>query len=280
MPQLSRQAMPAGISGTGKSIRFRRLFGHDDGRLFILPMDHSVTSGPLGPVERVNALVRDAAANGVDAVVLHKGRLRAVEHQWFWQLALIVHLSASTVHAPDADAKYPVASVEEALRLGADAVSVHVNLGSDEEARQIADLASTAAASDRWNVPLLAMIYPRGPRIENPFAPEVIAHAAALGADLGADLVKTNYPGHPDSMADIVRSCPIPILAAGGPRLPAAETLECVRGVMASGACGVAVGRSIFEAEQPAVMIRAIRDAVHGADRRPAREQLLTTAQI
>lgn len=264
---------------TGKSIRLRRLFGHDDGRLLIIPMDHSVTSGPLGPVERVNAVVRDAAVNGADAVVLHKGRLRAVDHHWFGQLALIVHLSASTIHAPDADAKYPVASVEEALRLGADAVSVHVNLGSDDEARQIADLAATAAASDRWNVPLLAMIYPRGPRIENPFAVEVIAHAAALGADLGADLVKTNYPGQPGVMAEVIASCPIPVVAAGGPRLAAAEALDYVRDVMASGACGVAMGRTIFEAEQPAVMVRAISDIVHGANPRPAREHLLTTAR-
>lgn len=150
-----------------KRVRLERLFRHDDERLLIVPLDHSVTNGPITGGRRVNHLVGRLAGNGVDAVVLHKGSLRYIEPRWFADLALIVHLSASTAHAADPDAKYLVASVEEALRLGADAVSVHVNVGSREEPQQIADLAAVADACDRWNVPMLAMMYPRGPRIRD-----------------------------------------------------------------------------------------------------------------
>ena len=146
-----------------RGLRLRRLFRRGDGRLLVVPLDHSVTDGPLR--RDLNSLLGELAGTGVDAVVLHKGSLRHVDHRWFGDMSLIVHLSVSTRHAPDPDAKYLVAHVEEALRLGADAVSVHVNLGSPQEARQIADLAAVAGECERWNVPLLAMVYARGPQI-------------------------------------------------------------------------------------------------------------------
>ena len=121
------------------------------------------------------------------------------------------------MHAPDPDAKYLVSGVAEALRLGADAISVHVNLGSAGEREQIADLGAVADACDRWNVPLLAMMYPRGPRIENPRDPELVAHAATLAMDLGADVVKVPFAGTAAEMADVVRACPVPLIVAGGP---------------------------------------------------------------
>src|SRR5262249_17628558 len=151
-----------------RRLRLRRLYRHADQRLLVVPLDHSVTDGPVTGGRRVNRLIGRLAGNSVDAVVLHKGSLRYIDHRRFADTSLIVHLSATTPPAPDPDAKYLGATGEEALRLGADAVSVHVNLGSREEARQVADLAAVADACDRWSLPLLAMMYPRGPRIENP----------------------------------------------------------------------------------------------------------------
>src|SRR5699024_8550478 len=114
---------------------------------------------------QLDSLVGSLVGNGVDAVVLHKGRLPFVEPRRFADIGVIVHLSASTMHAPDPDAKYLVTSVETAVRLAADAVSVHVNLGADDERSQIADFGAVADASRDWNIPLLAMMYPRGPKI-------------------------------------------------------------------------------------------------------------------
>src|SRR5207244_11143230 len=118
----------------------------------------------------------------VVAVVRHTGCLRRIRPERLRDTSLIVHLSASTARAPDPDAKVLVATVEEALRLGADGVSVHVNLGSREEQRQLVDLAVVAEACDRWNVPLLAMMYPRGPRTPDPRDPPLVAHAVAVAA--------------------------------------------------------------------------------------------------
>lgn len=248
-----------------RALRLRRLHRHGDHNLLVVPLDHSVTDGPIPVQGPVDDLVSRLAGSGVDAVVLHKGVLRYIDPASFTGTSLIVHLSASTSRSPDPDAKYLVASVEEALRCGADAVSVHVNLGSTEERTQVADLAAVAEACDRWNVPLLAMMYPRGPRIDNPRDPELVAHAVTLAAHLGADLVKTVYPGSLDAMADIARNSPIPVLVAGGPRRAAADdVLAYVQETLLGGACGVAMGRNIFEAHDPGAMARRISDLIHG----------------
>ncbi len=248
-----------------RRLRVERLYRHHDDLLLVVPLDHSVTDGPITARTGLNHLVGQLAHSGVDAVVLHKGSLRHVDHRWFAGMSLIVHLSASTVRAPDPDAKYLVASVEEALRLGADAVSVHVNLGSRDEMRQIQDLAAVSEACDLWRMPLLAMMYPRGPSVENPQDPVLVAHAATLAADLGADLVKTVHPGSLADLAEITRSCPIPFVVAGGARKSTTdELLSYVENMLSYGAAGVAMGRNIFQASDPGATARQVAAVVHG----------------
>lgn len=247
-----------------RRVRLGRLYRHGDERLLIVPLDHSITGGPITAGDQLDRLVGQLTTNGVDAVVLHKGTLRRIDHDWFTRASLIVHLSASTVHASDPNAKYLVASVEESLRLGADAVSVHVNLGARDEMRQIADLAAVSDACDRWNVPLLAMMYPRGPKIDNPQDPALVAHAVTLAADLGADIAKTVYVGDVGEMADVIRACPIPVVVAGGPRLDTTgHVLSYVDDALRADAAGVAMGRNIFQASDPAAMAQQVASRIH-----------------
>lgn len=264
-----------------RSLRLRRLFRHGDGRLLVVPLDHSVTDGPLRR-GALDSLLGELSGTGVDAVVLHKGSLRHVRPEWFRDMSLIVHLSVSTRLAPDPDAKYLVADVAEALRLGADAVSVHVNLGSPQEARQIADMAAVAGECDRWNLPLLAMVYARGPQIADSRAPELVAHAATLAADLGADIVKTDSTGTPEDMADVVRGCPIPVIVAGGPRSGDTEAvLAHVSDALRGGAAGVAMGRNVFQADRPgrmaATVARLVHESAHVPDRDGVDDRLALT---
>jgi 2-amino-4,5-dihydroxy-6-oxo-7-(phosphonooxy)heptanoate synthase len=248
-----------------RSLRLRRLYHHSATGLMVTPLDHSISDGPIVPRgSSIDQLAGQLAVAGVDAIVVHKGSLRRIAADRFATMSLIVHLNASTAQAPDPDAKYLVTGVEEALRLGADAVSVHVNLGSADERQQIGDLGRISGACDRWNLPLLAMMYPRGPGIANPYDPAVVAHAVMIAADLGADLVKTVFTGSVTEMLDITAASPVPVLVAGGPpRGSEAGVLGFVRDALAGGAAGVAMGRNIFQSADPERLAGKISRLVH-----------------
>ncbi|MGW1880156.1 2-amino-3,7-dideoxy-D-threo-hept-6-ulosonate synthase [Streptomyces sp. NPDC001975] len=254
---MARAALP------GTSLRLARLSGHGDGRLLIVPLDHSVSDGPITTADAFSDLVRDIVAGGADGIVVHKGRARLIDPQLLSSCSMVVHLSASTAHAPDTDAKVLVADVEDAVRLGADAVSVHVNIGSDTEAAQLADLGKVAAACDRWGMPLLAMVYPRGPRLTGLASPDVVAHVVNVAADLGADMVKTVFAGTSERMAEVVAASPIPVLVAGGVNSPG-DLAEFARAAMNAGCSGLAVGRRVFASPSPAQTVRELARIVHG----------------
>jgi 2-amino-4,5-dihydroxy-6-oxo-7-(phosphooxy)heptanoate synthase len=248
----------------GKAVRMARLSRCGDGRSLIVPLDHAVSDGPFATAGEFRSLAATVVNNGADALVLHKGRVSAVPAEVFRRAALIVHLSAGTSHAADCNAKVLVGSVEDALRAGADAVSVHVNVGSDTEARQLTDLGAVASACMSWDLPLLAMIYPRGPRIADPHDPVLLRHMVNIAADLGADLVKTLPTRHPEDMATVVESSPIPVLVAGGSADGTAEEFaETAAMLVKAGCSGLAVGRRIFGAADPGAAVRRLAEAIH-----------------
>jgi 2-amino-4,5-dihydroxy-6-oxo-7-(phosphonooxy)heptanoate synthase len=228
-----------------------------------------VSDGPITTAAGFYDLIRDIVDGGADGIVVHKGRARLLAPHLFTTCSLIVHLSAGTSLGPDSNAKVLVGDVEEAVRLGADAVSVHVNIGADTESAQLADLGAVAAACDRWSMPLLAMVYPRGPRLTGPASPEQVAHVANIAADLGADVVKTVFAGPAERMAEVVAASPVPILVAGGP--DSEQSLnEFARTALATGCQGLAVGRRVFSSLTPGRVVRELADIVHGPTETPA----------
>ena len=250
---------------SGRSLRVARLLKADRTPLFVVPLDHTVTDGPFADTSDYDRLLDALAANGADAVVLHKGRVRLLSPSVYAQLSVIVHLSASTRHAEDPTCKVQVGDVEDCLGRGADAVSVHVNLGSPTEPRQLRILAQVADSCDRLGLPLLAMIYARGAAIQNDTSVETLRHAACVAVDLGADLVKLPLAGSVADMRRVVDACPIPILAAGGAPTSDAGFARFVATVMASGARGIAAGRNIFTAHDPAAKAREVRQLLDAA---------------
>lgn len=243
-----------------KDIRLGKLFKHSD-RILVVPMDHGVTLGPVDGLADMRAAVAAVAAGGADAVVLHKGEVpQVVGLLGESGCELIVHLSASTSLAADPNRKEIVSSVEHALSLGASAVSAHVNLGAAAEAEMLRDLGRLADECDRWGLPLLAMMYVRGADPGSEYDAARIAHAARVAEEMGADLIKVNYTGSPQSFAGVTGAVKKPVLIAGGPRMGSVEDLErMVKDALAAGARGVAIGRNIFQDPSPAVLTGRIR---------------------
>jgi 2-amino-4,5-dihydroxy-6-oxo-7-(phosphonooxy)heptanoate synthase len=249
---------------TGKNRRMKRLCHPASGTTFLVPLDHSLADGPVATAAGFTSLVEAMSANDVDGIIVHKGRVRFLPLELLRQTALVVHLNGSTRHAPDADAKILVGAVEEAVALGADCVSLHINLGSSNEAAQLTDLGAVADRCARWGLPLLAMVYPRGPRVADPTDPTLLAHAANIAADLGVDIVKLPYTGSPETMREVVESSPIPVVTAGGSVIgDTAKFLDLIETTMESGVHGVAVGRNIFSAQDPGWLARSVAERVH-----------------
>jgi 2-amino-4,5-dihydroxy-6-oxo-7-(phosphooxy)heptanoate synthase len=247
------------MSRSGRSLRLERLLKSDQSPAFIVPIDHTVTDGPFTDAKSYDRMVAAVAENGADAIVVHKGRLGHLNRSVYSKLSVIVHISASTRYAADPNYKYAVADVEDCLRRGADAISLHVNLGAVTEDQQIRVLAQTADACERNGLPLLAMMYPRGPGVKDRPLAETVKHAAALATDLGADIVKLPLSGSVAEMRQIVESCPLPVVTAGGSQVSDAEFNQFIADVMKSGARGIAAGRNVFMAADPGAKVREVR---------------------
>lgn len=246
----------------GKARRLKRIFSHDSGKTVIVPMDHGATLGPIPGLEDVTRATDSARRGGANAIVVHKGIASATSLGTDVAAGLILHLSASTCLGPDSSTKTLVSDVEEALALGADAVSVHINIGAPGEATMLSALGKTAKACTRWGMPLLAMMYPRGEGVQE--SPDTISIAARVGAELGADIIKCPYTGDPDSFRTVVAGCPVPVVIAGGAMTSDDQALRCVQGAIQAGARGISMGRSVFQHRAPERFVAAAGAIVHG----------------
>jgi predicted phospho-2-dehydro-3-deoxyheptonate aldolase len=244
----------------GKKRRLARIF-QEDSKTVMVPMDHGVSVGPIKGIENMQQIVNKLLKGGVDAIVVHKGIAKRVDAG---KAGLIVHLSAISNLTTNSGNKVQVCTVAEAVRLGADAVSVHVNVGAEDEHKMLKVLGRVADKCDFYGMPLLAMMYPRGPKIANEHAADVVAHAARLGAELGADIIKTNYTGTVETFKAVIESCPAPVIIAGGPKAKTAqEVLQTTHESMKAGGAGLSIGRNVFQHEDPAVMVKALSAIVH-----------------
>lgn len=250
----------------GKKIRLQRILNRNTGKSIIVPLDHGVTVGPIPGLVNMSQTVDKVAIGGANAILMHKGMVESGHRSHGKDIGLIVHLSASTVLAPDSNAKTLVCTVEEAVRLGADAVSVHINIGANTESDMLFNLGQVSRACRDWGMPLLAMMYTRGAKIKNEYDVKVVKHAARVGAEIGADIIKVNYTGSPDSFAEVVSGCPVPVMIAGGEKMESdEEILEMVAGAIKAGGAGVSIGRNIFQHEDPEEIVRKISQIVHGS---------------
>jgi fructose-bisphosphate aldolase/2-amino-3,7-dideoxy-D-threo-hept-6-ulosonate synthase len=121
------------------------------------------------------------------------------------------------------------------------------------------DLGFVSTSCREWHVPLLAMMYPRGAEVKDPYFVELVKHVARLGAELGADIIKTNYTGSIDTFKEVTKGCPVPVIVAGGPKVDSdKDVLQMVHDTIAAGAAGISIGRNIFQHKDIRGMTRAM----------------------
>jgi DhnA family fructose-bisphosphate aldolase class Ia len=230
----------------------------------IVAVDHPLYSWPCPGLEDREALLRAVAAAGADAVILTYGTLRDCRDA-LGHAAPILKLDLTTLTLDGYGATEYVAawSVDDALRLGAAAVLTYVQVGTPFELAALQLAGRVAAAADAAGVAYVCEIMPPGGD------PPAIAACCRTAAELGARVVKTSFPEPAAAIADAV-GCGIPVVLAGGdPRAPERWSAD-VADAMRAGAAGVAFGRNVWGAADPAAMVRDLHGLVHGATARVA----------
>ncbi|MCI4353437.1 MAG: 2-amino-3,7-dideoxy-D-threo-hept-6-ulosonate synthase [Thermoplasmata archaeon] len=246
----------------GKQLRLRRIFPGDR-RLFSVPLDHSVSMGPIDGLEEMPTLVAELQRAGVDLVIVTKGAVRGLVPVLAPRTLLGIHVSASTSLNPNSDRKVLVGSAEEAAALGADLLSVQVNFGVPDEGDMLRDLGVAADQCRATGLPLLCMAYVKKP---NGGTPDEVRHACRASADLGADIVKTSYPGSLEEYRRLVRTTPAPVLVGGGSRLEDDDAfLALVRETVTAGAAGICIGRNLFQRRPVETFAKQVAAILHGS---------------
>jgi len=248
----------------GKKIRLERIIDRNSRRTVIIPMDHGVTVGPIEGLADMRDAVSKVVAGGANAILMHKGIVRAGHRGTGRDVGLIIHLSGGTSLSPDPNAKELVCTVEEAIKLGADAVSVHINLGAETDNKMLQQLGYISERCMVWQMPLVAMMYTRGPKIKDEYNVENVKHAARVAAELGADIVKVVYTGSIESFAEVVQGCTVPVVIAGGPKMDSDEDIfKMVECALKAGAEGISIGRNAFQHKNPTKMVQVLSKMVH-----------------
>jgi DhnA family fructose-bisphosphate aldolase class Ia len=248
--------------GAGKLRRARHLFGAD-GRSVFVALDHAAYMGsgpPLGePMHQI-------AAAGPDAVLAtwHLARQYAGE---FAGNGLVLRLDGGVSELggfPTDDVTGLLHGVDEALKIGADGVVILGYPGAPDEHLSLQRLAAVCTECEQVGLPVMAEMIPGGFGKAVEWSVDNITKAARLGAELGADIIKTVCPPDPADFAAVVAGCPVPVVALGGPKMEDEDAVVAVaKGVVDAGGAGVAFGRNVWGSPDPGKLVARLMDAVH-----------------
>ena len=247
-----------------KTRRLRRIF-RDDGRTVIIAMDHGGFFGPQPGFESPSEPIKQVIAGGADAVMATVGLAQNFASE-LAPAALILRVDGGVSRlGTRAWRGKLIYGAKAALRLGADGVVAMGFPGAEREDENLSYLADLNDQCTKWGLPLMAEILPRGfEGGDDARAPETIRLALRLGAELGVDLIKTQYTGDVASFRKAVESCFVPVVVLGGPKMESdAEVLRTAREAIDAGGRGVAMGRNIWGHKHPQKMTAAVVAVVH-----------------
>jgi DhnA family fructose-bisphosphate aldolase class Ia len=247
-----------------RTLRWNRIF-RQDGRTLIVAMDHAALFGGIGGLDKPGEIIRRVRAGGADAILTTLGICKRFARD-IGGMGVVLRVDGGvSLLAKERGPMQLVYNVYDALRAGADAVGCMGMPGSSFEAVTLPYLSELVGQCAEWNVPLMAEMLPAG--FENPgewWTAENVGHACRIGAELGADFIKTAYTGSVASFRRVVEQVYVPIVLLGGGNFKAPrDVLNDIHGAMQAGASGVAVGRNIFQYAEPDRLTAAIAAIVH-----------------
>ncbi|MDG6988508.1 MAG: 3-hydroxy-5-phosphonooxypentane-2,4-dione thiolase [Nitrososphaerota archaeon] len=225
------------------------------GRTVMLAVDHGYFQGPTTGLEDPRKTITPLLPYA-DSLMLTRGVLRTSVDPDLG-VPVVLRVSGGTSVLKELSDEVVTTSIEEAIRLNASAVAVSVFVGSEHEKETLANLAELVNEGERYGMPVLAVT-----AVGREMARDAryLGLACRISAELGASLVKTYYC---EDFRKVVNGCPVPVVIAGGKKLPERDALVLAHNAMAEGASGVDMGRNIFQSSDPVGMIKAVRAVVH-----------------
>jgi fructose-bisphosphate aldolase / 2-amino-3,7-dideoxy-D-threo-hept-6-ulosonate synthase len=258
------------MPSTGKILRLRRIFDRKSENVFMFAISHGTSAPTVLPgLEKTRQVVDQALSGGANLVFLSRGYVEQLtdvfEHHPNASIAL--KASSSAANASVLHQEVPIASAEEALRIGADALVALLPFAPDNEVALIEWSAEMAEDCLRIGMPFIAEAeYPASYGQQKPafeMTVDYLKRSARLSEELGADIVKSNWTGSVESFREIVKCVQVPVVVAGGSKESDRDLLTKIDLALQAGARGCSVGRNIFQHENPETMARAISKVVH-----------------
>jgi putative autoinducer-2 (AI-2) aldolase len=246
----------SGALDWGMQNRLARIFNPESGRTVMLAIDHGYFQGPTTGLERVDLTILPLVPYA-DTLMLTRGILRTVIPA-STPKSIVLRVSGGTSILKELSNEDIVVDIEDAVRLNVCAMAVQVFIGGEFESQSIINMTNTVNAGTRYGLPTLAVT-----AVGKDMARDAryFRLATRICAELGAHYIKTYYVEH--GFETVCASCPVPIVMAGGKKLPELDALTMASKALQEGAAGVDMGRNIFQSEAPTAMIQAVRAVVH-----------------
>lgn len=244
--------------GWGMKNRLANTFAPGDNRTVMLAIDHGYFLGPTSGLERIDLnivpLLRYA-----DTLMCTRGILRSTIPPGFTRGVVLRASGGPSILKELSDEEIAV-DVEDAIRLNVAALAVQVFIGGEHETRSIHNMTRLVDAGNRYGIPVLAVTAVGRDMVRDA---KYLRLATRMCAELGASYVKTYFVS--EGFETVTAACPVPVVIAGGKKLPERDALEMAYRAVQQGAAGVDMGRNIFQSRSPAAMIQAVRKVVHEA---------------
>ena len=251
--------MAVTMSSIGKQVRLRRLL-HETNTSVSIALDHAISWGVIPGIEDIRKVIRDLAEVGPDSFTILKGTAMRCYEPFLGRIPFILKATSFSPFHPAFDT--PLATVEEALRLGADAISIGTTVGGERQPELIRNLGEAVRIADQYGLPTVTHIYPKGEMIpqEDRYQVQHVMYAARVASELGVDIIKTSYTGSAETFRKVVEAAaPARVVISGGPKTASLrEFFTMTRDGMDAGAAGVTYGRNIWQAEKPKAVLKAL----------------------
>lgn len=240
----------------GKQRRMQRLLVGPHRRCLLVPLDHGPWLGPVTGIDRPRQITSAVLAGGATALLVTPGFLRQVADLIPPQVGIVLRVSVSAGLSAEARQEIPVVTATTALRMDVDAVAVSIFFGRGGEPFLLQWFGQLIEQCHSLGLPVVAEMMPPP---EQFYQSEQIAHAARIGMEVGADIIKTNYCGDIVAFRQVIAATALPVIVAGGPNSGNDDnTLEVAGDAMAAGAAGVAFGRRVWQAPHPEEVVAGL----------------------